>query len=197
MSLLRSIRQQLGLMSGGNESQNHFFDGSVPNQLTLKRGTPDAPGATVMQVVDGVVSFPQTQGGPALRMYQSVNVPFGGGAAIGVVFDSTDFDTNNSRNGQTFRPNVPGYYQCNAGVYLTGSGSPTYMTMNILKNNDLYCASQGQPPYAGLYASLTASCLIYLNGTTDYVNVTAEMGNSGTGEERSGTFFSAFLARKA
>lgn len=58
MSLLRSIRAQLGLMSGGNESQNHFFDGSVPNQLTLKRGVPDAPGATVMQVVSGNPGFP-------------------------------------------------------------------------------------------------------------------------------------------
>ena len=44
MSLLRSIKAQLGLMSGGNESQNHFWDGSVANQLTLKRGVPDAPG---------------------------------------------------------------------------------------------------------------------------------------------------------
>lgn len=55
MSLMRMIRAQLGLMSGGNESQNHFLDGSVPNQLTLKRGVPDVPGATVMQVVDGKV----------------------------------------------------------------------------------------------------------------------------------------------
>jgi hypothetical protein len=53
MSIIKSIKQVLGL---GPAAENHFWDGSVPNQLSLKRGTPDAPGSTVMQVVDGKVA---------------------------------------------------------------------------------------------------------------------------------------------
>lgn len=55
MSIIKSIKHVLGL---GPVAENHFWDGSVPNQLTLKRGTPDAPGATVMQVNEGVPMFP-------------------------------------------------------------------------------------------------------------------------------------------
>lgn len=56
MSIIKSIKQVLGL--SGTASQNHFWDGSVPNQLSLKRGTPATPGATVLEVINGVVSFP-------------------------------------------------------------------------------------------------------------------------------------------
>lgn len=39
-------------------SENHFIDGSTPNVLSIKRGTPLAPGAEVLKVNAGVVSFP-------------------------------------------------------------------------------------------------------------------------------------------
>jgi len=55
MSLLKSIKQQLGL---GPAAENHFWDGSVANQLSLKRGTPDAPGATVFSAQSGIPMFP-------------------------------------------------------------------------------------------------------------------------------------------
>lgn len=58
MSIIKSIKQVLGL--SGTASENHFWDGSVPNQLTLRKGTPDAPGVIVMVVgADGKVTFPQ------------------------------------------------------------------------------------------------------------------------------------------
>ena len=57
MSIIKSIKQVLGL---GPAAENHFWDGSVANQLSLKRGTPDAPGSTVMQVVDGAANFAVT-----------------------------------------------------------------------------------------------------------------------------------------
>lgn len=56
MSLLKMIKAQLGLSNTPGE--NHFWDGSVANQLSLKRGTPDAPGAKVIDVVSGKVEFP-------------------------------------------------------------------------------------------------------------------------------------------
>lgn len=57
MSIIKSIKQVLGL---GPAAENHFWDGSVPNQLTLRKGTPEAPGIIVMQIgSDGKVTFPQ------------------------------------------------------------------------------------------------------------------------------------------
>jgi len=57
MSVIKSIKQQLGL--GGAASEQHFWDGSVANQLSLKRGTPDAPGAELIKAAGDVLSFPQ------------------------------------------------------------------------------------------------------------------------------------------
>lgn len=56
MSIIKSIKQVLGL--SGTASENHFWDGSVANQLSLKRGTPEAPGAVVLSVNAGETSFP-------------------------------------------------------------------------------------------------------------------------------------------
>ena len=47
MSIIKSIKQVLGLHPA---AENHFWDGSVANQLTLKKGTPDVPGAEVLAV---------------------------------------------------------------------------------------------------------------------------------------------------
>lgn len=54
MSIIKSIKQVLGLSA--TPAENHFWDGSVPNQLSLKRGTPEAPGATVLEVINGQIS---------------------------------------------------------------------------------------------------------------------------------------------
>lgn len=110
MSLIRTIRQQLGLMSGGNESQNHFWDGSVANALTLKRGVPDAPGATVMSVVDGNVAFPNTPG------FSFRNKLINGG------FDIWQRGTSFSANGYT------------ADRWVVGSGNATW---SVIKYEDV------------------------------------------------------------
>ena len=71
MSIIKSIKQVLGL--SGTAGENHFWDGSVPNQLSLKRGTPEAPGPTVLGISNGKVS--------ALQNAQTVQ-NFGGGTRL-------------------------------------------------------------------------------------------------------------------
>ncbi len=68
MSLITSIKQILGLSV--TASENHFWDGSVANKLTLRRGTPDSPGAKVLEVDAGL-----------LTILKSKLVPF----AVGIV----------------------------------------------------------------------------------------------------------------
>lgn len=58
-------------------SENHFVDGSTPNVLSIKRGTPLAPGAEVLKVNAGVVSFPNQ-----VQTWQ--NMTGLGGRAVGV-----------------------------------------------------------------------------------------------------------------
>jgi hypothetical protein len=84
MSIIKSIKQVLGL---GPAAENHFWDGSVANQLSLKRGTPDAPGTELMKFLAGVVSFPNQ--GQSLTANGYVKLPggmiiqWGNGTAVG------------------------------------------------------------------------------------------------------------------
>jgi hypothetical protein len=72
MSIIKSIKQVLGL---GPAAENHFWDGSVANQLILKRGTPDAPGVELIKASNGVLSFPNQ--GQSLTTNGYVNLPGG------------------------------------------------------------------------------------------------------------------------
>lgn len=78
MSIIKSIKQVLGL--SGTASQNHFWDGSVPNQLSLKRGTPEAPGVTVFASVSGVPEFPN------LGNYADDTAAAAGGVPVGGLY---------------------------------------------------------------------------------------------------------------
>lgn len=73
MSIIQSIKQVLGL--SGTASENHFWDGSVPNQLSLKRGTPAAPGAELIKALNGALSFPNQ--GQSLATNGYVKLPGG------------------------------------------------------------------------------------------------------------------------
>lgn len=73
MSIIKSIKQVLGI--SGTASENHFWDGSVPNQLSLKRGTPEASGAELIKALNGVLSFPNQ--GQSLTAKGYVKLPGG------------------------------------------------------------------------------------------------------------------------
>lgn len=73
MSIIKSIKQVLGLQA--TAAENHFWDGSVANQLTLKRGTPDAPGTELIKALNGVLSFPNQEQSLAANGY--VKLPGG------------------------------------------------------------------------------------------------------------------------
>lgn len=56
-------------------SENHFFDGSTANTLSIKRGTPASPGSEIIKVLSGVLSFPNQ--GQSLATNGYVKLPGG------------------------------------------------------------------------------------------------------------------------
>lgn len=105
------------------------------------------------------------------------------------VFDTaTCFDTTNSR----FTPNVAGYYQINGAIQFA---SNTYaVRAAIYKNGSVY--SYGVAAATGV--SATVGCLVYMNGTTDYVELfgySATTQNAVAGADL--TYLDGFLARAA
>jgi len=129
----------------------------------------------VLTVAGGVPSWATPTGatGPAFRAFRNTSpqtIP-ATNTWYKVQFNGETFDTDSCFDSTTnyrFTPTTAGYYQINLNVYHSLTGNPSYMVCSIYKNGSSYVNNEvvlnGQN-----YASTAASDLIYLNGTTDYV----------------------------
>lgn len=103
---------------------------------------------------------------PAFSAYANAQTSLASGAQTKVNFQVEDFDTNSNFASSRFTPTVAGYYQLNARIQF--SGSATNVAAYIHKNGTQVLVGQYIPgSLSGPVA--TVSGLVYLNGTTDYV----------------------------
>jgi hypothetical protein len=88
-----------------------------------------------------------------------------------VALIAKEFDTANCFDSTTnyrFTPNVAGYYQFTASVE-TSIGAATRFQCGIYKNGALY--KKGYDQNATNVTNCTVAALVYLNGSTDYVEL--------------------------
>ena len=109
-----------------------------------------------------------TAGGPAFSAYANAGTSLTNNAFTKVLFQLEEFDTNSNFASSTFTPTVAGYYQINAVVGSGGFGA-NQSNINIYKNGTKYKTSSNQT-VNNLY-SLSISCLVYCNGSTDYIEI--------------------------
>lgn len=111
--------------------------------------------------------------GPAFSVYRNTNQSVSSQTNTKVAFNAEVFDTNNcfdSSSTYRFTPNVAGYYQITFG--LQAEGSNAYVISTISKNGSLGSAGgafRGNRIDANGNVASIASALIYLNGSTDYL----------------------------
>jgi heat shock protein HslJ len=111
-----------------------------------------------------------------------------------IQFNSEEFDTASCYDNTTnyrFTPNVSGYYQCNWMIQFDNSVS-TLMLTSLYKNGTSF--KRGEAITGGSY-SAGGSALVYMNGTTDYIEAyiyQASGGNRAT-DGGASTFFQAHL----
>jgi hypothetical protein len=131
--------------------------------------------------------------GPAFRAYRSTNQSINNVTVTKIIFDGEDFDTNSNydtSNGR-FTPTVAGYYQINAGFILNTTTNP--VALNIKKNTTTVVDTCGGFQSAQLSAAATGSICLYMNGSTDYVEVYAYHA-SGSAKDIFGAQYSTFSA---
>jgi hypothetical protein len=90
-----------------------------------------------------------------------------------IQFNGEEFDTDNCYDPTTnyrFTANKAGYYQFNAAVLMDG-GSLTAGDIVFKKNGTNFSGGNLGPDDANGYLAVNASAVIYLNGSTDYVEV--------------------------
>jgi len=146
-----------------------------------------------------------TSGGPAFSAYRSagavtlVNATY---TKIGINTEEYDtancFDTSTSR----FTPNVAGYYSVSGNVLLLGVGGVLTVGLLVVYKNGTRIKDLGyyDGPATNAFM-LNSSCQIYLNGTTDYIELYVLAAGTGTitytGDVGQYTYFQASLLRSA
>jgi hypothetical protein len=146
---------------------------------------------TALPVANGGTGL--TSGGPAFNCYQSVAQAITLNTYTKITFDIEVFDTNNNFASSRFTPTVSGYYQINAGVQPAGLASVSPV---IYLNGAAY-AYGTQTPILN-YVTSNMSVLVYLNGTTDYVEYYVALSASlNTNPASSTVYFSGAMVRKA
>jgi hypothetical protein len=165
----------------------------------------DGAGALTVQQDGVTINKVTTQ--PAFSVYRTSNQTISNNTDTKVQFVTEEYDTANcfdSTTNHRFTPNVAGYYQLNFSVY--GQSSNNDLTLNtakIYKNgNSLPYGYSGQGSYIYIPSrsyvdgSTGGSVMLYLNGTTDYVELYARIVASGTIYVGS-AYFQGFLVKAA
>jgi hypothetical protein len=137
---------------------------------------------------------------PAFSVYQTTAQTLSSATLTKITFDTEEYDTNSNFASSRFTPTVAGYY------LVSGHAQPnaTYTAgvQAIYKNGSLYRYGSYNANASGV-AQGAMTCLVYCNGSTDYIEFYASFtsGQDTAGVSNSGTFaftwFQGHLARSA
>jgi hypothetical protein len=148
-------------------------DGIDTAQLRAPDGDPVA--ITIDNV--GKVAFPQgpVQSGPLLTAgWNSVGTINGALLLQPVVIVQVGGGTYSAGR---FTPNKEGYYQVNASTRFN-STTITYAGLQVRKNNGVVADNYGGI-YSTSFAAPSISTIIYMNGTTDYLEIWQDIAVTG------------------
>jgi hypothetical protein len=135
--------------------------------------------------------------GPVFSAYLGTDTTITANTFTKVAIDIEEFDTSGAFDTSTnrFTPKVAGYYQVSAAVNFGGSTTPTRCIGLIYRNGGEF-KRIGDLVAPG--NQVCGSCLVYLNGSTDYVELFTRISAAvaliagGT----SSTYFQAALIRQ-
>lgn len=161
---------------------------------TVISGTSGIDNLAASSVLQADLASNVVGNGPAFSVYASAIQGLTTGVSAKVNLNAEEFDTNNNFDTTNYRftPTVAGYYQFYGSVYVTTAAITEAV---IYKNGSLY--KWGSLAYVSAQAVSTINAIIYLNGTTDYVElwVQATGTNPATGAGASVTFLQGCLVR--
>lgn len=152
--------------------------------------------------INGKVAPANAPAGPAFSAYLNSTQTVSNGVATKITLNAENFDTDNAFDAATnyrFQPTVPGYYLFTGRLSGQAATAGTVMYAHIYKNG--VNVKNGQPyvpPSGSSSMTVVISGLIYMNGTTDYVELWGTNSGSGTNTFSSGanaSFFDGYFVR--
>ena len=191
----------------GNASGTGTFTIAAPNSNTDRTLTlPDEAG-TVLTSASTVIQ----NGGPSFAAYLSSDQVTSNDVSTKIQINTEWFDTDNCYDTSNYRftPNVAGYYQVNTIVRASADASFLSFSTFLYKNGSYFIRLSEYNFNMGFSNQhATASVLVYLNGSTDYIELyglTYSSGGTGNtfratpsaGTGQNTCQFSAYLVRAA
>ena len=137
---------------------------------------------------------------PAFSAFQSTGQTLSSATITKILFDTEEYDTNSNFASSRFTPTVAGYYLVSGHVQ--PNATYTAGVQAIYKNGTLYRYGSYNANASGV-AQAAMTCLVYCNGTTDYIEFygsftsgqdTSAVSNAGTAAF---TWFQGHMARAA
>ena len=198
------IKSDNGVSSGiTGIVQSADSSGQLALQTTTSGGT-----ATTAVTIDNtqVATFANTLKapnlqGPTFSAYLNATQNITTSTYTKINFNAKEWDTANCFDATTnyrFTPNVSGYYQFNASMVPNGT-SETRIILYLYKNGSQYRILDDLS-YSNPNSVSGSSTLVYLNGSTDYVELYGYIVGTGPGfygSTPNATWFNGFLARSA
>lgn len=139
--------------------------------------------------------------GPAFSAYSNANQNISTGTTTKVAFQTEEFDTASCYDASAYRftPNVAGYYQVNTAHFYNIAPTSLSCAIYIFKNGSPVRQAYGWGSNAAGWYTPQLSGVIYMNGTTDYLEIYTYQQSGSTLAINSGitTFFSASMIRAA
>jgi len=185
---------------------------SIITATTTSGLTQSADNSGVLQLASGtgnLVTVPSVTGTamvsgnmPAFAATATTGQSVSSGTFTKVTFNSEEFDTNNNFASNTFTPTVAGYYQINCTTVCYAATTITRAIGAIYKNGSSFQRISDIQTGAGNFIMGSGSVIIYMNGSTDYVDVYVWINGTGSLQVSTGTTgessrFSASLIRAA
>ena len=129
---------------------------------------------------------------PLVQANSTSNQTFSAGTTTKVLFQNASVDTNTCFSSSTFTPNVAGYYLIYAQISPQANTSQE-ITPQLQKNGSSITRLARQSGNASYTTYFGGTSLVYLNGSTDYVEIYLFTQGTFTSEATFSTFSSTFV----
>jgi hypothetical protein len=168
--------------------------GTITTLNTPSSNTATFPAATGTVMVSGNM--------PAFSAYNNTTQSLSSSAytklainTLDATFPNTGYDNNTNYR---FTPTVAGYYQVNGAMAMGTASNNCQVT--IYKNGSIIKGGNESGSASASAYAVSVNALVYLNGSTDYIELYGYQGSGGslnTSAGQSNTYFQACMVRSA
>lgn len=163
------------IKTGTTTTTGLIVEADTSGNLVVQTGSTPTTALTISGTNQQVtLAAPLVNPVPLFMAYRDVSTQsFTSGATPKVQLNAVSYDTDSWFDATTnyrYTPQKAGYYQFNALTYISGTNLTTAVA-RIYKNNAVTIDGTFLVTTAATYIYVSASGLIYLNGSTDYVEL--------------------------